>query len=1158
MVAAAVRADTAVAVPGFVACEAGGMCLRSPPRTTMVPRRPPLRRKAGRDTGRGHALPVSVYWLLLLLLLSLVIVCKAYDFPRASQPHACRECSRTFSVLAALRRHHRRHHPGVPFWQHRGGSPSAPDTDATPEAAPLGAQPAEPSADGQPAPPPSAPGSSCPDVDPGGLEAVAPNSVAGRILEYYRKWGDRATARPIVEHVPGGRPDQFNTPALKKFRSFALSVGGSGLSGPDRELLWDNLVTAERQAREAAGVPHGKGPLETAFPSGADFKASLKKDADRCMQDLNWMVADIKMDSQTVPFYYRDLMAVLVDAAQSAPSVILHGERRVDADGNVVRSGTLDSDIFLSAQKDVAADARYSGMQKKFVMAVQLFSDAALVSWSRAHHMYPIRARFPNIETGLTQWVTVGYLPFLKPRHAMTRTEENKLRVQRNQLQQRCLAVLMDRFIEASRDGEAVVLRQHGLFTVFPRVCLYVADLPEERHVLGLMLNRCMRMCSFCLATKDEVGSPDLCIEARSVASTLAVQMEAALLFDAASSPGRVSQIAAMLSATPFVPILGAVYGLGTGSMALFDAMCFDNLHVLKLGLLCSLGHKIPDLLAVLCHGGLARYGTVGNTLVEANERVLLLGRLCKAIKDPPGSLVPSLYKQATMTGNNWRYAVAYWPSMVAGLFERRHHASVAPCAATAGQQSRYGGAKLKEKKKRGGKRARSSSPADDKSLADLVAGCSDCSDAEVDGGPVPVPNTSERTYSDAFGNMPVCDAVLELVCRAAALTGRLCGDNCMPLQTISESAAVDTAKEAYRFVTLYVAALLGEMHHSKLHRLAYHRLAALLNHGNLVDGDTSANEALHKLCKRMYARTNKKKDDYTLQMLRAEQALSKIINEALSEQTGGTEALEDCQPDAPEEALEDWTGGELLLPDEGDEDSDGLTDDDGVFSGYDGDGAGAAAAEVAEPSIKRRRVRGRRAQVGDIMAAAEGGVLSGLSQALGVSNAESLVVRKSVVFCPTLEWGASLARQRIHADDSNNGAPWYDFFRYRDAKAPTNVQHGMARLVIFGVGDVSRRAVVVQRLQPADTDAGCVRSRFGFRRLQWDIAAGADVPTLEVVDLQNVLRLEQVEPDFVPMTAKHGLFYKPASPTTVDEWRDRRFFTNPFHSWTSTPLGSH
>lgn len=239
---------------------------------------------------------------------------------------------------------------------------------------------------------------------------MAPTAVAGSILAYYRKWGDRATARPIVEHVEGGRPDVFNTSSLKKFRSFALSVGGGGLSGPDRELFWDNLVTAEREAMQSANAPEGKGPLETAFSSGAEFKASLKSDADRCMQDLGWMVADIKMESQTVPFYFRDLMAVLVDAAQSAPSVLLRGKRRVDADGIVLRSGTLDSDIFLSAQQDIASDARCSTMKNKFVMAVQLFSDAALVSWSRGK--LRVMGPAPSPFWQCFSWVREGSSPF--------------------------------------------------------------------------------------------------------------------------------------------------------------------------------------------------------------------------------------------------------------------------------------------------------------------------------------------------------------------------------------------------------------------------------------------------------------------------------------------------------------------------------------------------------------------------------------------------------------------------------------------------------------------------------------------------------------------------------------------------------------------------
>lgn len=174
----------------------------------------------------------------------------------------------------------------------------------------------------------------------------------------------------------------------------------------------------------------------------------------------------------------------------------------------------------------------------------------------------------------------MAYLPHLKPRHAQTRAEEDKLRVLRNQLQQRCLAVLLDNFIVASRDGETVFLKQHGTYTVFPRVCLYVADLPEERHILGLMLNQCRRMCSHCLTTKDRVGSANVDVRKRSVAATLALQLEAALLFDARKGTRKIQQIAEEHSASPFLPVLGAVHGLGTGTMALYAVIGFDNLHV--------------------------------------------------------------------------------------------------------------------------------------------------------------------------------------------------------------------------------------------------------------------------------------------------------------------------------------------------------------------------------------------------------------------------------------------------------------------------------------------------------------------------------------------------------------------------------------------------
>lgn len=510
------------------------------------------------------------------------------------------------------------------------------------------------------------------------------------------------------------------------------------------------------------------------------------------------------------------------------------------------------------------------------------------------------------------------------------------------------------------------------------------------------------------------------------------------------------------------------------------------------------------------------------------------------------------------MTGSDWRYVVAYWPAMVAGLFQRRDEASAAPCAATL-RQSRYGAAKRKKNKNKGSKRGRSPSPVGAEAIAALVAGSSDCSAGEDEDLHVQPPVTSSRAYNDAYKGAPVSDAVLELVCRAAALSGRLNGDNRLPSQSITEQAATDLAKEAYEFVTLYVAALLGSIHDSKEHRLAYHLYAALTNHGNLVDGDTSANELLHKTCKRMYQRTSKKHDDYTMQMLRAEQTLTCCINEALVEQVGHR-VEQDNAGLLEDDNLPDWTGGALHLPDEGDEDS-GIDDDEcsGIVIGQAyADAAELAAGQVDPASKTLRRTKGRRARVADLVTAAKGNIFTGLASTLGVSEDESLVVCNSIVFSPTFEWGATLDRQRVHAADSNYGAAWYDHIRYKDPSAPSEVHHGLVRLVVVGIGNKSSRSLVVQRMEAAVCHEHCVRTRFGFRRLKWKMDNDAAVPQLAVVNLADVLRLEQVEPDFVPFTERHGLFVKPTMPETEVEWHERRFFTNPFHPWTSAPVAGH
>lgn len=158
--------------------------------------------------------------------------------------------------------------------------------------------------------------------------------------------------------------------------------------------------------------------------------------------------------------------------------------------------------------------------------------------------------------------------------------------------------------------------------------------------------------------------------------------------------------------------------------------------------------------------------------------------------------------------------------------------------------------------------------------------------------------------------------------------------------------------------------------------------------------------------------------------------------------------------------------------------------------------------------------------------------------------------------FLPTFEWGATLDKPRARCAPSNHGAPWYDFIRYRgDPSAPNQVRYGLVQTAICGIGGRATRTLVVQRLEEATPEAVCVRTRFGFKCLRWAMMASCSVPALEAVDLSSVCRLEQIEPDMAPLTDKYGLFTRPRTPASADEWRERRFFVNSDHTWTSTPL---
>jgi len=124
-------------------------------------------------------------------------------------------------------------------------------------------------------------------------------------------------------------------------------------------------------------------------------------------------------------------------------------------------------------------------------MAIQLHADEALVSWSSAHHIFPIRARYVNVLDDWGAWVTIGYaehVPKADKTSAEARLEVSDIR---NDLLQRCLAIALQKLIAASATGVNAEVAGYGTMRLVPRVFRMVVDQVEERNLLCLMGNQC-------------------------------------------------------------------------------------------------------------------------------------------------------------------------------------------------------------------------------------------------------------------------------------------------------------------------------------------------------------------------------------------------------------------------------------------------------------------------------------------------------------------------------------------------------------------------------------------------------------------------------------------------------------------------------------------
>jgi len=470
------------------------------------------------------------------------------------------------------------------------------------------------------------------------------SSTAARIRAYYLRMPETSLSTPVVHSSWARRPSRFTSPAMRGALRFALTAGGCGLTQRDHVAYAQSLCAVEREATQGDA---GMGPVSAAFPSAHGFLTAVRHEQNRVLASRRWMHVPVEISGRTFNYYYRDVLQAVLDSLASADTVSFGGlhspaaeAAAVDPAGWIVpddhvRRRTLDADLYVDESRAVR---RIHGQSAR-VAGVQLHADEALVSWSGAHYMFPLRMNVVNVLDNGGQWQTVGYLEHISK--AVSRTAAAKLAVSdmRNDLLQRCIAVSLRALTRASEDGVSAPVAGLGSVLLVPRVVGLVVDQVEERSLLALMGNRCRYFCSPCMEDKNMSGSV-LGVRAvdRDVTTTLEAQLVAALVRAEDPRPSRRRRLAQEHSALAFVPALGAVHGLGTGANNLYRIVSFDLLHVWKLGILRLLAQRLPAVLTALCGArGAARLGSVQATLEALNWRGFELGRNCKVTPSAPG-----------------------------------------------------------------------------------------------------------------------------------------------------------------------------------------------------------------------------------------------------------------------------------------------------------------------------------------------------------------------------------------------------------------------------------------------------------------------------------------------------------------------------------------
>jgi len=296
-----------------------------------------------------------------------------------------------------------------------------------------------------------------------------------------------------------------------------------------------------------------------------------------------------------------------------------------------------------------------------------------------------------------------------------------------------------------------------------------------------------------------------------------------------------------------------------------------------------------------------------------------------------------------------------------------------------------------------------------------------------------------------------------------------------------------------------FVTPLLGAVHTSKVHKLLRHLLDAIKYHGNLRNGNTSSNEAGHKVDKAYYNRTNKVMKTYTQQIVRQSQGSQAVL-------------ARNAKLDAE-----------------------------------------ASRSRRRLPSAPARPLRGvPRLSVGTLSLRPG---LKNLSAVLNQPAATKLLVVGQVKLDARLECGTPVKQTLRGSPSFRTGEAWFDSLRYEglptdaDARArgALNLRYGEARAILrYKEEDV----VVLCKFGEVAAVPKCPLAERLCTPLAWDIGEDGACG-LEAVPLSRVRRVVQVVPDFADLKRRCGMKALPPSYIgRVDDLREMRYFVNDMYPW--------